>query len=64
MTALPIKEILWRRRLDFLSFAKLEDPRFVDKAPEAAVRKERDKLSEAQGALSNPQAPLGKVRAL
>jgi valyl-tRNA synthetase len=44
--------------------AKLENPKFVDKAPQDVVQKERDKLAEAQGALSNLQAQLDKIRAL
>ncbi|MEO5343944.1 MAG: valine--tRNA ligase, partial [Gammaproteobacteria bacterium SHHR-1] len=44
--------------------AKLENPRFVDKAPQDVVQKERDKLAEAQAALANLQTQLGKIRAL
>lgn len=44
--------------------AKLNNPKFVDKAPDAVVQKERDKLSEARSALENLQAQAEKIRAL
>jgi valyl-tRNA synthetase len=43
---------------------KLENPSFVDKAPEAVVQKERDKLAEARKALESLQAQLVKIKAL
>ncbi len=43
---------------------KLGNPHFVDKAPEAVVQKERDKLADAQKALVSLQAQLEKIRQL
>ena len=43
---------------------KLGNPSFVDKAPEAVVQKERDKLLDAQKALESLQAQLAKIRSL
>jgi len=43
---------------------KLENPSFVDKAPEAVVRKERDKLAEAEKALESLNVQLQKIRVL
>jgi valyl-tRNA synthetase len=43
---------------------KLSNPSFVDKAPEAVVQKERDKLAEAQSALAKLQEQAQKIRAL
>jgi len=43
---------------------KLQNPSFVDKAPEAVVKKERDKLEAAGAALANLEAQLEKIRAL
>jgi valyl-tRNA synthetase len=43
---------------------KLSNRGFVDKAPEAVVQKERDKLVEAEKALANLQAQIHKIRAL
>ncbi|MEJ2592935.1 MAG: valine--tRNA ligase, partial [Candidatus Thiodiazotropha sp.] len=43
---------------------KLGNPSFVDKAPEAVVQKERDKLMDAQKALESLQAQLAKIRSL
>ncbi|MDJ0739052.1 MAG: valine--tRNA ligase [Gammaproteobacteria bacterium] len=43
---------------------KLANPSFVDKAPEAVVQKERDKLAEAKGALAALEAQAEKIRAL
>jgi valyl-tRNA synthetase len=43
---------------------KLSNPNFVDKAPEAVVQKERDKLAEAKKALASLQAQLAKIRRL
>jgi valyl-tRNA synthetase len=43
---------------------KLGNPSFVDKAPEAVVRKERDKLAQGQAALSDLSAQADKIRAL
>ncbi len=43
---------------------KLSNPKFVDKAPEAVVRKERDKLEDARKALENLKAQRERIRAL
>jgi valyl-tRNA synthetase len=43
---------------------KLQNPKFVDKAPAAVVQKERDKLSESEKALINLQRQAEKIRAL
>ncbi|OOZ39274.1 valine--tRNA ligase, partial [Solemya elarraichensis gill symbiont] len=43
---------------------KLQNPNFVDKAPEAVVAKEKDKLEEAQKTLASLQAQLEKIQAL
>nr|MDJ0807726.1 class I tRNA ligase family protein [Gammaproteobacteria bacterium] len=43
---------------------KLANPNFVDKAPEAVVKKERDKLGEAEKALTNLQTQLEKISSL
>jgi len=43
---------------------KLSNPKFVDKAPEAVVQKEKDKLAEAQAAMDNLSAQADKIRAL
>jgi valyl-tRNA synthetase len=43
---------------------KLLNPNFVDKAPEAVVQKERDKLEESKTALANLQQQLEKLAAL
>jgi valyl-tRNA synthetase len=43
---------------------KLSNPSFVDKAPEAVVQKERDKLAEAQSALVKLREQAEKIRAL
>jgi valyl-tRNA synthetase len=43
---------------------KLSNPSFVDKAPEAVVQKERDKLAEAESALAKLQEQAEKIRAL
>jgi valyl-tRNA synthetase len=43
---------------------KLSNPNFVDKAPEAVVQKERDKLEESRTALGNLQQQLEKLTAL
>ncbi|MEJ2452752.1 MAG: valine--tRNA ligase [Candidatus Thiodiazotropha sp.] len=43
---------------------KLGNPNFVDKAPEAVVQKERDKLADARKALESLQAQLEKIRQL
>ncbi|MES9894134.1 MAG: class I tRNA ligase family protein, partial [Candidatus Thiodiazotropha endolucinida] len=43
---------------------KLANASFVDKAPEAVVEKEREKLGEAKGALETLRAQLEKIRNL
>jgi valyl-tRNA synthetase len=43
---------------------KLGNPNFTDKAPEAVVQKERDKLADAEKALASLQAQLEKIRQL
>jgi len=43
---------------------KLQNPAFVDKAPEAVVAKERDKLDKSRTALGDLQAQADKIRAL
>ena len=43
---------------------KLANPNFVERAPEAVVQKERDKLAEASSALENLKEQLEKIRAL
>ena len=43
---------------------KLSNANFVDKAPEAVVQKEKDKLVEAQAALQNLSAQAEKIRGL
>ena len=44
--------------------AKLANPSFVDKAPEAVVAKERAKLDETRAAMGNLENQLAKIRAL
>jgi valyl-tRNA synthetase len=43
---------------------KLANPSFVDKAPEAVVQKERDKLAKANAALTDLEAQAEKIRQL
>ena len=43
---------------------KLSNANFVDRAPEAVVQKERDKLAEAESALSNLQEQAEKIKDL
>ncbi|NEV62432.1 valine--tRNA ligase [Thiorhodococcus minor] len=43
---------------------KLTNPSFVDKAPEAVVQKERDKLSQHAAAIENLQTQRAKIAAL
>jgi len=43
---------------------KLSNANFVDRAPEAVVQKERDKLTEAESALSNLQEQAEKIKDL
>ncbi len=43
---------------------KLSNPSFVDKAPEAVVQKERDKIAQAQAALQDLGAQADKIRSL
>ncbi len=44
--------------------AKLANPSFVDKAPEAVVAKERTRLDDNRAALGKLEQQLGKIRAL
>jgi valyl-tRNA synthetase len=44
--------------------AKLANPSFVDKAPEAVVAKERAKLEDARAAMGKLEEQLAKIRAL
>jgi len=44
--------------------AKLANPNFVDKAPAAVVRKERDKIAEQETALAKLREQEDKIRAL
>jgi valyl-tRNA synthetase len=44
--------------------AKLANPSFVDKAPEAVVAKERARLGESRLAIDKLEQQLGKIRAL
>ncbi|MEW8702014.1 MAG: class I tRNA ligase family protein, partial [Candidatus Thiodiazotropha sp.] len=43
---------------------KLANPNFVDKAPQAVVDKEREKLADSKGALETLQLQLEKIRKL
>jgi valyl-tRNA synthetase len=43
---------------------KLGNPSFVDKAPEAVVQKERDKLEESQSATTSLKMQLAKIQSL
>ncbi|MEW8587396.1 MAG: hypothetical protein AB2531_16640, partial [Candidatus Thiodiazotropha sp.] len=43
---------------------KLANSNFVDKAPQAVVDKERDKLTESKSALETLQLQLEKIRKL
>jgi valyl-tRNA synthetase len=43
---------------------KLSNANFVDRAPEAVVQKERDKLTEAESALANLQEQADKIKTL
>jgi valyl-tRNA synthetase len=43
---------------------KLSNPNFVDKAPDAVVAKERDKLENCQSALAKLEEQLKKIKAL
>ena len=54
-----------RLRDEVLRIAKkLDNPNFVDRAPEAVVNKERDKLVEAESALASLEAQAARIRAL
>ncbi len=44
--------------------AKLGNANFVDRAPEAVVNKEREKLAEAESALNSLHIQAEKIRAL
>ena len=48
------------KRLD----GKLSNANFVDRAPQAVVNKEKDKLADAQSALANHQQQAEKIKAL
>jgi valyl-tRNA synthetase len=43
---------------------KLSNPNFVDKAPEAVVNKEKEKLAEMESKLANLNAQKEKIAAL
>ena len=43
---------------------KLQNPAFVDKAPDAVVQKERDKMAQSVAALQDLAAQAEKIRAL
>ena len=43
---------------------KLDNPNFVDRAPEAVVNKEREKLVEAESALASLEAQAARIRSL
>ena len=43
---------------------KLSNPNFVDKAPEAVVQKERDKLAEAKSALAKLEEQAERIKSL
>ena len=43
---------------------KLQNPAFVDKAPDAVVQKERDKMAQSLAALQDLAAQAEKIRAL
>ena len=43
---------------------KLANPSFVDKAPEAVVQKERDKMTQGRAALQDLSSQAEKIRAL
>jgi valyl-tRNA synthetase len=43
---------------------KLANPNFIDKAPQAVVQKERDKLADAEKALTSLKTQLEKIRKL
>ncbi|MES9860448.1 MAG: hypothetical protein ABW138_06320, partial [Candidatus Thiodiazotropha sp. 4PDIVS1] len=43
---------------------KLSNPNFVDKAPEAVVQKERDKLADNLKALESLKAQFEKIQQL
>jgi len=44
--------------------SKLNNPKFVDKAPEAVVQKERDKLADLKSALAKLEEQIEKIQAL
>ena len=43
---------------------KLNNPKFIDKAPEQVIAKEKDKLSTLQSSLLNLEQQLVKIKAL
>jgi valyl-tRNA synthetase len=46
------------------SKAKLDNPNFADKAPEAVVQKERGRVAEMENAIKQLQEQLDKISAL
>jgi valyl-tRNA synthetase len=44
--------------------AKLDNPQFVDKAPEAVVAKEREKIADAERALAQLTEQRARIAAL
>jgi valyl-tRNA synthetase len=60
-----LEKNIGRLRDEVLRIAKkLDNPNFVDRAPEAVVNKERDKLLEAESALASLEAQAARIRAL
>lgn len=58
------KEIEKRQKELTVSKGKLDNPNFTDKAPEAVVEKERQKVTEIESAISKLEAQLQKIREL
>ncbi len=60
-----LEKNITRLRDEVLRIAKkLDNPNFVDRAPEAVVNKERGKLVEAESALASLEAQAARIRAL